>query len=338
MSNEKKQFPRVIAVDFDGTLAENKYPGIGEPKDDVLNYCKEEQKAGARIILWTNRVGKDLEAAIAWCEEHGLHLDAVNDNIPEVVDFFGTNTRKIFANEFIDDRMCTKFRFVKPEEGTMSSWAKREVELACEKERKTADDPKDAAYGIACYQSALKAYQCLMEDGHSGFSIQITKNLLNRLINGQCLTPIEDTPDSWTLINLGNDKKLHYQSKRMSSLFKDVDADGNVTYSDVERVQGIDIDNPDVAYHNGFITKLVDKIFPIQMPYFPAVKKFRVYREEFLTDEKNGDYDTMALLYILTPDDKKIELNRHFKDDPDGDSFISISKEEYEERKARKIR
>lgn len=336
MTNEKKQFPKVIAVDFDGTLVENKYPEIGAAKEDVLNYCKGEQKAGTRIILWTNRVNKYLEDAIAWCKANGLKLDAVNDNIPEVVEFFGTNTRKIFANEFIDDRMCTKFRFAKPEEGTMSSWAEREVELACARERKDADDDEGAEYGVACYKSALKAYHSLMDDGHSGFSIQITKNLLNRLINGQCLTPIEDTPDIWEKVKLGKDGKKHYQCKRMSSLFKDVDTEGNVSYSDIDRVQAIDISNPDVAYHNAFTTALVNKIFPIQMPYFPDNHKFKVYREKFLVDKKMDDYDTMGILYIIMPSGQKVEINRYFKEVED-DGLVPITKEEYEERKARKI-
>lgn len=60
-------------------------------------------------ILWTNRVGEPLETAVKWCEEHGLRLDAVNDNLPESVEFFGTNTRKIYADEFIDDRMVQGF-------------------------------------------------------------------------------------------------------------------------------------------------------------------------------------------------------------------------------------
>ena len=90
-----------------------------------------------------------------------------------------------------------------------------------------------------------------------------------------------------------------------------------------------------MAFQNGFVTRLVDKIFPITMPYFPASKKFRVYREEFLTDAKNGDYDTVAFLYIITPDGKKIDLNRYFKEGPDG--MVAIDKAEYDERKARRI-
>lgn len=102
---------KIIAVDFDGTLIEEgKWPGIGATNEAVLNYCKTEQAKGARIILWTNRVDEPLQTAIKWCEEHGLHLDAINDNLPESVEFFGTNTRKIYADEFIDDRMAKGFK------------------------------------------------------------------------------------------------------------------------------------------------------------------------------------------------------------------------------------
>ena len=326
---------KIIAVDFDGTLVENKWPEIGSANTKVLDYCKEEQAKGTRIILWTNRVGDALDAAVKWCKENDLHLDAVNDNIQESIDFFGFNTRKIYADEFIDDRALNKFSLPYSEE-TSNTWAAKEVDLACQKEREAAEGTDDWKYGVGCYESALKAYHSLCQDGHSGFSIQLTKGILNRLIDGKCLTPIEDTPDIWEPVKFGeDDPKTHYQCKRMSSLFKDVAEDGTVTYSDVSRVQAINIDNPDVAFQNGFVTRLVDKIFPITMPYFPASKKFRVYREEFLTDTKNGDYDTVAFLYIITPDGKKIDLNRYFKEGPDG--MVAIDQAEYDERKARRI-
>lgn len=101
---------KIIAVDFDGTLIEEgKWPGIGATNEKVLNYCKGEQAKGARIILWTNRVGEPLETAVKWCEEHGLRLDEVNENLQESIDFYGFNTRKIYADEFIDDRMARGF-------------------------------------------------------------------------------------------------------------------------------------------------------------------------------------------------------------------------------------
>lgn len=218
-------------------------------------------------------------------------------------------------------------------------WATREIALACQSEKEAAKGSDDWDYGVACYESALRAYRSLMRDGHSGFSIGITKGILNRLIDGRCLTPIEDTPDVWNDISteMGiKEGRKEYQCKRMSSLFKKVAPDGTVTYSDIERVHAVSVDNPNVAYQNGFITRLIDKIFPIAMPYFPAARKFKVVRDEFLVDPKMGDYDTVAYLEIITPDGKHIELNRYFKETKEN-GMVQIEKAEYEERKANRV-
>ena len=74
---------KVIATDFDGTLCENKWPDIGEPNEEIIHYLKEQQAAGAKIILWTCRVGERLEEAVRWCCDRGLIFDAVNENIPD---------------------------------------------------------------------------------------------------------------------------------------------------------------------------------------------------------------------------------------------------------------
>lgn len=96
--------PRIIAVDFDGTLVEDKWPDIGEPKQRIINYVRFEQNKGSKIILWTNRRGKALIDAINWCHDHWINLDAVNEDVPEVVEYFGKSSRKIFANVYLDDR------------------------------------------------------------------------------------------------------------------------------------------------------------------------------------------------------------------------------------------
>lgn len=94
----------IIAVDFDGTLCENTYPEIGEPNNALLDELKLRKRNGAKIILWTCRVGDQLEQAIDWCRDHGLVFDAVNQNLPEIVESFGGDCRKVFAHEYIDDR------------------------------------------------------------------------------------------------------------------------------------------------------------------------------------------------------------------------------------------
>ena len=327
---------KIYAVDFDGTLCENKWPDIGEPNTRLIELLKKEKAAGtAKLILWTCRVSERLENAIAWCKERGLTFDAVNENLPESQEMFGGNPRKIFAHEYIDDRSSNTyglpFHVFNP--GATSSWAEQEIELACMSEREGVEKPGDADYGINCYKSAFKAFKSLAEDGHSGFSIQITKSLLNRLIDGLPLTPIQDTPDIWNESPLGDkDGTKEYQCKRMSALFKTVKPDGTTTYSDIHRVNCVNIDNPDVAFTNGIARRFVDKLYPITMPYLPSSKKFTLYTEEFLYNPKNGDYDTMAYLYLVTPEGERVEVNRYFKEL--AGKFVPISKDEYERRKA----
>lgn len=99
-----KNHDKIIALDFDGTVVPNEYPAIGYPIKGTIKRIKEEIANGARIILWTNRSGKLLEAAVRFCEEQGIVLTAVNENLPEIVAAFGNNPRKIFAHEYWDDR------------------------------------------------------------------------------------------------------------------------------------------------------------------------------------------------------------------------------------------
>lgn len=96
--------PKIIAVDFDGCLVTNRHPDIGEPIPQTIAALKAEQAAGAKVILWTCRRDEALSAAVDFCTQQGIHLDAVNANLPEVIASFGGDTRKIFANEYWDDR------------------------------------------------------------------------------------------------------------------------------------------------------------------------------------------------------------------------------------------
>lgn len=95
---------KIIAVDFDGTLFEDKWPEIGEPNKELIEYLKIRQALGDKIILWTCRCGKDLINAVEKCEKHELIFDEVNENLPEAIEKFGNNSRKIFAHEYIDDK------------------------------------------------------------------------------------------------------------------------------------------------------------------------------------------------------------------------------------------
>jgi hypothetical protein len=221
----------------------------------------------------------------------------------------------------------------------MYEWAKKEVEIACEREKTEDEEEGFADYGCACYESALKAFKCLTEDGHSGMSISLTQNILNRLINNKPLTPIEDTDDVWDKARIDRSghmgEEVNYQCLRMSSLFKYVYADGSVKYRDVTRVRCVDINDPETSWHTGLGDKLIDEMFPITMPYSPSVKSFKVVCEDVLTDRKNGDYDTRAILYCVKPDGEKTDIHRYFKKTNDG--WKEISEWEYDKRKEKRV-
>lgn len=115
---------KIIAIDFDGTLCHDAYPDIGEPKQKVINYAKSAKRSGCRLILWTNRAGDKLDEAVTWCKEQGIEFDAVNDNLPELVEKFGgSNCRKVFADVYIDDK-ATNVREI--EENTAPSGITRQ--------------------------------------------------------------------------------------------------------------------------------------------------------------------------------------------------------------------
>lgn len=95
---------KIFAVDFDGTLCDGAYPGIGEPHTEMIESVKKLRQDGHKIILWTCREGDDLEKAVSWCADQGLTFDAVNDNLEETKQWFGGNSRKIVADFYIDDK------------------------------------------------------------------------------------------------------------------------------------------------------------------------------------------------------------------------------------------
>jgi hydroxymethylpyrimidine pyrophosphatase-like HAD family hydrolase len=93
----------IIAIDFDGTIVEHKYPAIGPQRPFAFDTLKALQKKGHRLILWTHRCGETLDAAVKYCKDHGMEFYAVNKNYPEEV-WNEEYSRKILADMYIDDR------------------------------------------------------------------------------------------------------------------------------------------------------------------------------------------------------------------------------------------
>ena len=93
----------IIAIDFDGTIVEHRFPEIGKELPFATLTLKKLQEEGHRLILWTFRTGKELDDALKFCESKGLHFYAINKSYPEEI-FDDNYSRKIHADLFIDDR------------------------------------------------------------------------------------------------------------------------------------------------------------------------------------------------------------------------------------------
>jgi hydroxymethylpyrimidine pyrophosphatase-like HAD family hydrolase len=93
-----------IAVDFDGTIVEHKYPEIGKPIIFAFDTLKKLQEQRHQLILWTYRSGKYLDEAVEFCRKNGIVFYAVNKNYPEEEFDEETISRKIQADWYIDDR------------------------------------------------------------------------------------------------------------------------------------------------------------------------------------------------------------------------------------------
>lgn len=96
---------KIIAVDFDGTLVKDEFPNIGEPREEVWNKLRAEKSNGSKIILWSCRNGEALKQAVEFCvNKMGFHFDAINENLDEIKVLYGGDTRKVFADEYWDDK------------------------------------------------------------------------------------------------------------------------------------------------------------------------------------------------------------------------------------------
>ncbi len=95
---------KIIAVDFDGTLCNDCYPGIGAPNKTLIAAIQNWKKRECQLILWTCRCGERLEEAVEWCRQQGVEFDAINANVPEIIEKYGSDSRKIYADLYLDDK------------------------------------------------------------------------------------------------------------------------------------------------------------------------------------------------------------------------------------------
>lgn len=115
-----------IAIDFDGTIVEHRYPEIGAEIPFAIETLKMLIKERHRLILWSVREGELLEEAVEYCRQRGVEFYAVNKDYPEEKKTDKGYTRKLKVDMFIDDRNLgglpdwgTIYRMIKEEKSYM---------------------------------------------------------------------------------------------------------------------------------------------------------------------------------------------------------------------------
>lgn len=96
----------ILAIDFDGTCVDHRYPDVGNDVPGAAKWLKAFSESGAKLILWTMRSpGRDdgtnpLKDAVDWFERNGLPLYGVNSNPSQGT---WTGSPKAYAHTYIDD-------------------------------------------------------------------------------------------------------------------------------------------------------------------------------------------------------------------------------------------
>jgi hypothetical protein len=93
-----------IAVDFDNTIAYDAYPEIGEFKPHAVRVLKKILEHGGELGIWTCRTGEQAEKVKAKLLGADIQYHAFNENFASSLEYFPDDSRKIFADVYIDDR------------------------------------------------------------------------------------------------------------------------------------------------------------------------------------------------------------------------------------------
>lgn len=172
-------------------------------------------------------------------------------------------------------------------------WVENEIKLAKAEACGWTDAQLDAAY---------KAYKNLKENDHTGNMVIGVPEIINRLLERKPLTPIQDVPETWEELF---DCEIYkwYRCKRMPSVYKYEYVDGDVEIIDVNRVFFVDINTRDTI-RSFLCYKALNRLYPIEMPYYPPLGYFRVYG---ILDRYTNKIDCR---YLIEPDGKRITLTK----------------------------
>ncbi len=134
----------IIAVDFDGTIVEHKYPAIGREIPFAIETLKKLRDDRHKLILWSVREGKLLQEAVDFCKERGLEFYAVNKDYPEEEQEHKHYSRKLKADLFIDDRNLGGL----PDWGTIYEMVSKRLSYEDLMDRYEDEEPQEKKKGL----------------------------------------------------------------------------------------------------------------------------------------------------------------------------------------------
>ncbi len=222
-----------------------------------------------------------------------------------------------------------------------------------EKEIKILKEELEKKYPGSTYiwDTTLKVYKTLISKhpyiftSDFGYRNRVLQNI-QELSGGFPLTAIDNTNADWQEIPNGALTKMRkanvvekYRSNRLSSLFKEVYKDGHIEFHDNYRVTTENFITG-AEYVFGLSNLIYDEMYPIKMPYnHKSEWGAKVYIHDFVSDpeDKESNFDTIAVLFAKKPDGKIISINRYFrvpKDDeePTYGNWVEIKFSEFADR------
>lgn len=232
--------------------------------------------------------------------------------------------------------------------------------LAIENEKKRAEKEvkllkekleKEHPGSTYIWDITLKVYKTLINKypyiftSDFGYRNRVLQNI-QELAGGFPLTAIDNTNADWQEIPNGALTKMRkanvvekYRSDRLSSLFKEVYKDGHIEYHDNYRVTTENFITG-TEYVFGLSNLIYDEMYPIKMPYnHKSEWGAKVYIHDFVSDpeDKESNFDTIAVLFTKKPDGKIVSINRYFrvpKDDeePTYGNWVEIKFSEFADR------
>lgn len=200
------------------------------------------------------------------------------------------------------------------------------------------------------WEEALKVYNLIISRyphifNNRDFGERVLNNI-QELLNKLPLTSIKEENADWQEIPNGALIKMRkanvvekYRSGRLSSLFKEVYKDGHVEYHDNYRVTTENYITG-TEYVFGLSNLIYDEMYPIKMPYnHKSEWGAKVYIHDFVSDpeDKESNFDTIAVLFAKKPDGKIVSINRYFRvpnddEEPTYGNWVEIKFSEFADR------